>query len=151
MLGSLTFYRRILHENVFTSPWIFSLSPLAVSRAEVRSKRDVKELPTLGHALAGVMAGWTVSVIAAPVEHIKARLQIQYAVDKNKRLYHGPIDCTRKIVRTGTSASEARYTCSMLTLCLVSTVPTGSAASTTVSRPHCFSDPFSSSGGDPTI
>lgn len=98
MLGSLTFYRRILHENVFTSPSVFSLNPFAPSHIELRSKRDVKDLPTLGHALAGVMAGWTVSVVAAPVEHIKARLQIQYAADKSKRLYHGPIDCMRKIV-----------------------------------------------------
>lgn len=99
MLGSLTFYRRILHENVFTNPSVFSLSPFGTSRVEPYSQRDVKELPTVGHALAGVMAGWTVSVVAAPVEHIKARLQIQYAADKSKRLYHGPIDCTRKIVR----------------------------------------------------
>lgn len=101
MLGSLTLYRRILHENVFTSPSVFSLSPFTSAPAELRSKGDVKELPTLGHALAGVMAGWTVSVVAAPVEHIKARLQIQYAADKSQRLYHGPIDCTRKIVRAG--------------------------------------------------
>jgi len=45
------------------------------------------------------MAGWTVSFIAAPVEHVKARLQIQYAADKSKRLYSGPIDCTKKLVR----------------------------------------------------
>ena len=99
MLGSLTFYRRLLHENVFTSPSVFSLNPVAPPHVELRHKGVVKELPTLGHALAGVMAGWTVSVVAAPIEHIKARLQIQYAADKSKRLYHGPIDCTRKIVR----------------------------------------------------
>lgn len=99
MLGSLTFYRRFLHENVFTGPTVLSLNPFA-PRVEMPSKRGVTELPTLGHAVAGVMAGWTVSVIAAPIEHIKARLQIQYAADKSKRLYNGPIDCTRKIVRT---------------------------------------------------
>lgn len=104
MLGSLTLYRRLLHENVFNNPSVFSLNPFAFPRAELRGKRDVKELPTLGHALAGVMAGWTVSVIAAPVEHIKARLQIQYAAEKSKRLYHGPIDCTRKIVCTSTKS-----------------------------------------------
>lgn len=46
------------------------------------------------------MAGTTVSFIAAPVEHIKARLQVQYAADKTKRMYSGPIDCLRKIVST---------------------------------------------------
>lgn len=44
------------------------------------------------------MAGVTVSFIAAPVEHVKARLQIQYAADKSKRLYSGPIDCLRRLV-----------------------------------------------------
>ena len=48
MLGSLTFYRRVLHENVF------SKGPSSRS-----DRRD--SLPTLGHALAGVMAGCTVS------------------------------------------------------------------------------------------
>lgn len=43
------------------------------------------------------MAGSTVSFIAAPVEHIKARLQIQYAARKAERLYSGPLDCVRKI------------------------------------------------------
>ena len=97
MLGSLTFYRRILHENVFTKP---SLLPLpTIQRAEQATNIAKEKLPTLGHAIAGVMAGATVSLIAAPVEHIKARLQVQYAVDKSKRLYSGPIDCFSKIVR----------------------------------------------------
>lgn len=100
MLGSLTFYRRMLHENVFSSPNILRFKPfdLSSTQAELPGKHGMTKLPTLGHAIAGVMAGWTVSVIAAPVEHIKARLQIQYAADKRKRLYSGPIDCTRKIV-----------------------------------------------------
>lgn len=50
--------------------------------------------------MAGVMAGWTVSFIAGPVEHIKARLQVQYQADKSKRLYSGPIDCLKKTVCT---------------------------------------------------
>jgi hypothetical protein len=44
------------------------------------------------------MAGTTVSFVAAPVEHVKARLQVQYAADKSKRMYSGPIDCLRKMV-----------------------------------------------------
>ncbi len=99
MLGSLTFYRRILHENVFSSPAMSALSPTRLSFGVAGSKRqESSKLPTIGHAIAGVMAGATVSFIAAPVEHIKARLQIQYAAEKSKRLYRGPIDCVRKIV-----------------------------------------------------
>lgn len=92
MLGSLTFYRRMLNDK-FYQP-----------RYEAREAQGMfsqvadRKLPTIGHAIAGVMAGATVSFIAAPVEHIKARLQIQYSADKSKRLYSGPIDCTRKIL-----------------------------------------------------
>ena len=92
MLGSLTLYRRLLKEHIFVNPgW----------RHQTSGKVSVIEsLPSVGHGIAGVMAGATVSWIAAPVEHIKARLQTQYQVNKRDRLYSGPIDCTRKIVRT---------------------------------------------------
>jgi solute carrier family 25 carnitine/acylcarnitine transporter 20/29 len=46
-----------------------------------------------------MFAGWTVSFIAAPVEHVKARLQVQYQVSKSQRQYSGPVDCTRQILR----------------------------------------------------
>jgi len=88
MLGSLTFYRRFLLENVWTIPR---------SHPMVTEAPTLAHLPPLGHAVAGIMAGATVSFIAAPVEHVKARLQIQYAANKTERLYSGPIDCTRKI------------------------------------------------------
>lgn len=87
MLGSLTYYRRFLAENVFHTT-SHSDGPSAAA----------KKLPLLGHGIAGIMAGWTVSFIAAPVEHVKARLQIQYAAKKSDRLYSGPIDCVKKLV-----------------------------------------------------
>jgi solute carrier family 25 (mitochondrial carnitine/acylcarnitine transporter), member 20/29 len=95
MLGSLTLYRRLLNENVF--------QPL---RARPNSKYNYlpddekKRLPPVGHGMAGMLAGWTVSFIAAPIEHVKARLQVQYQVTRSQRLYSGPIDCTRKIFRS---------------------------------------------------
>ncbi|PHH61746.1 hypothetical protein CDD81_7993 [Ophiocordyceps australis] len=49
--------------------------------------------------MAGLLAGSTVSLIAAPVEHIKARLQVQYAASKSQRLFHGPLDCLVRIYR----------------------------------------------------
>ncbi|KAI0472901.1 carrier protein YMC2 [Xylariaceae sp. FL0804] len=76
MLGSLTIYRRLLAENVFVGS---------------------QPLPPVGHGLAGVLAGCTVSLIAAPVEHVKARLQIQYAARRRERLYAGPLDCLRRL------------------------------------------------------
>ncbi|MCJ1255203.1 hypothetical protein MMC24_003019 [Lignoscripta atroalba] len=99
MLGSLTFYRRILLENFFSNPTLPSRTIPSIRGPEPLTPQPSNRLPTIGHAIAGVMAGWTVSLIAAPVEHIKARLQIQYAPDKSKRLYKGPIDCTKKIIR----------------------------------------------------
>jgi solute carrier family 25 carnitine/acylcarnitine transporter 20/29 len=86
MLGSLTNYRRLLREHVFAPK-------LPTGQSDPNYK-----LPAYGHGIAGMLAGWTVSFIAAPVEHVKARLQIQYAADKSKRLYSGPVDCTTKIV-----------------------------------------------------
>ncbi|KAJ5256623.1 hypothetical protein N7478_012727 [Penicillium angulare] len=94
MLGSLTLYRQLLQENVFSKPHLRTYIPFT------NFQPDLKTLPSVGHGIAGIMAGVTVSFIAAPVEHIKARLQVQYAAKKNKRMYSGPIDCLRKILRT---------------------------------------------------
>ena len=99
MLGSLTVYRRLLAEHVFTNykpPPTSSSS--SSSSSSSHSSRSVF-LPWYAHGLAGIAAGSTVSFIAAPVEHIKARLQIQYAARKSARLYSGPLDCIRKIYR----------------------------------------------------
>ena len=98
MLGSLTFYRRILNESFFSNPSIMALGRASHRRLDIAKYQTEKKLPTIGHAIAGVLAGATVSFIAAPVEHVKARLQVQYAPDKRQRLYSGPIDCVKKIV-----------------------------------------------------
>ncbi|KAI0438844.1 carrier protein YMC2 [Xylaria telfairii] len=88
MLGSLTIYRRLLAENVFVPK---------VHPSSSAQSNPVAHLPSFGHGIAGIMAGSTVSFIAAPVEHVKARLQIQYSASKAERRYSGPIDCVRKI------------------------------------------------------
>ncbi|TGO60407.1 hypothetical protein BOTNAR_0146g00200 [Botryotinia narcissicola] len=99
MLGSLTFYRKLLHQTLF-SPSRMAATPSSLARpGDSLTPSQIHKLPTIGHALAGVMAGATVSFIAAPVEHLKARLQIQYSSKKSERLYSGPIDCARKIYR----------------------------------------------------
>lgn len=99
MLGSLTFYRRLLNENLF-NPSHLAATPIAMTHLDaVVSTERLQKLPTVGHAMAGVMAGATVSFIAAPVEHIKARLQIQYSAQKADRLYSGPVDCAKRIYK----------------------------------------------------
>ncbi|KAI1380741.1 mitochondrial carrier [Hypoxylon crocopeplum] len=103
MLGSLTVYRRLLAEHVFyrhlTPPSSKSSSSSSPEREGpiAATSHAAAHLPSYGHGLAGVMAGSTVSFIAAPVEHVKARLQIQYSARKSERLYSGPLDCVRKI------------------------------------------------------
>ncbi|CAG8446777.1 12394_t:CDS:10 [Acaulospora morrowiae] len=74
MLGSLHNYRLLLQGN---DPTV--------------------KLTILQHAIAGAGAGWTVSFIASPIEHLKARLQVQY--DSSTKLYNGPIDCARKLIK----------------------------------------------------
>ncbi|TGZ81550.1 mitochondrial carrier [Ascodesmis nigricans] len=83
MLGSLSQYRALLKTHVYHG----------------------RELPDYAHGIAGIGAGATVSFIAAPVEHVKARLQVQYhgrspssPSSPSKPRYSGPIDCTRQLL-----------------------------------------------------
>ncbi|GAA5897091.1 uncharacterized protein JCM6883_006575 [Sporobolomyces salmoneus] len=49
-----------------------------------------------GHFVSGMLAGWTVCFFITPIEHIKARLQMQFTGPK---LYSGPIDCVKQLVK----------------------------------------------------
>ncbi|KAM0743534.1 hypothetical protein ACQRIT_001793 [Beauveria bassiana] len=93
MLGSLSVYRRLVAQHVFHVD-VWAPGTLLPSSGSSRTA-----LPSVGHGLAGILAGGTVSFIAAPVEHVKARLQIQYAANKAARLYSGPLDCVARIYR----------------------------------------------------
>ncbi|RKP04895.1 mitochondrial carrier domain-containing protein [Thamnocephalis sphaerospora] len=85
--------------------WMFMdailLGSLSNYRLFLQGGDKTRQLTVLEHGMAGCAAGWTVSVIATPVEHIKARLQVQYG-DAASRVYKGPIDCARKLVRSHT-------------------------------------------------
>ncbi|KAJ3013860.1 hypothetical protein HKX48_005488 [Thoreauomyces humboldtii] len=54
-------------------------------------------LTIIQHAIAGLGAGITVSFVACPVEVLKGRLQVQY--DATTKLYSGPVDCARQLVK----------------------------------------------------
>lgn len=121
MLGSLHAYQR----------WIKQLT-----------RRE--ELSLFGHGCAGSMAGFTVSFVASPIEHVKVsiaptmlsqnRLQIQYS--SKDRVYTGPLDAYKKIVyQVGKRGLTD------------STSPMASAGSTRVSFPQSYSAPCSSYGG----
>ncbi|KAI1631158.1 mitochondrial carrier [Biscogniauxia mediterranea] len=106
MLGSLTVYRRLLSENLFPhlQPPSSSSSSHATTTSPSPHQKQQQQpyLPSWGHGLAGVLAGVTVSFVAAPVEHVKARLQVQYGSGsrpgEGARLYYaGPVDCVRRV------------------------------------------------------
>ena len=54
-------------------------------------------------AVCGGIAGGANAMVAAPIELVRNRLQVQYhsAADKSQALYRGPIDCIRKTVQAG--------------------------------------------------
>ncbi|KAI9297653.1 mitochondrial carrier [Neoconidiobolus thromboides FSU 785] len=61
--------------------------------------KNVKGLENKGYlmdAYAGIVGGWTSSLISTPVEQIKARLQIQY--DNKNKQFKGPIDCSKQLI-----------------------------------------------------
>lgn len=80
--------------------WLSRSSGLAHSKDAlangIRGETSIDPSSVTINFLAGGLAGWTVSLIAAPIEHIKARLQVQYG----ERTYLGPLDCLQKIYRT---------------------------------------------------
>lgn len=66
------------------------------------------------HGLAGLMAGWTNSLVTTPVELLKAKLQMQHqrvsllhrsgsnaAAEAVKREFTGPFDCGKKVINAG--------------------------------------------------
>ncbi|KAK9466309.1 mitochondrial carrier domain-containing protein [Lipomyces arxii] len=75
-LGSQQLYRKAIHQHFYSSE---------------------QTLPTLGVAFAGLFGGLSVTTITAPVEHIKARLQVQY--NASTKLYTGTIDCGIKLYK----------------------------------------------------
>lgn len=68
---------------------------LVYFRKQLGAEAEAK-LPLYKHAIAGLAAGITASFVAAPVEQIKAKLQVQY--DAATKRYTGPIDCARQII-----------------------------------------------------
>ncbi|CED82104.1 Mitochondrial carnitine-acylcarnitine carrier protein [Phaffia rhodozyma] len=106
LLGSLHNYRILLLSHGFAE----TTPSLTVE------EKDEKRLSLLGHAVAGIGAGWTNAVFAHPIELLKGKLQLQLAAANthhSSRTNHasttspkppvvqfsGPIDCARQVVR----------------------------------------------------
>ncbi|KAF7728063.1 hypothetical protein EC973_006700 [Apophysomyces ossiformis] len=81
--------------------WVFMdsimLGTFHNARLLQQSWNGDKPLSIWQHGLAGLAGGLTVSFVATPVEQVKARLQVQY--DTASKVYNGPIDCIRQLVR----------------------------------------------------
>ena len=74
MLGCLHNYRMLMHKYIYP---------------------EYENLPLSGCIISGVLAGWSVSFIAPPIELSKAKLQVQY--DKTTTKYTGPLDVIKKV------------------------------------------------------
>ncbi|KAJ2798477.1 hypothetical protein H4R20_004806 [Coemansia guatemalensis] len=75
------------------------LGSLSNYRLLLQGNDKSRRLSHLEHGLAGLGAGWTVALVATPVELIKMRLQMQYASGA-ARTYRGPVDVVRHLTRT---------------------------------------------------
>ncbi|PPJ58881.1 hypothetical protein CBER1_04466 [Cercospora berteroae] len=87
LLGSFSMYRNFLNRT-------FNLRSPGTARGG-RHTIPADRSSVMVSFISGGLAGWTVSLIAAPIEHVKARLQVQYRT----KIYSGPIDCVQKIYR----------------------------------------------------
>jgi len=74
------------------------LGSLHMYRRWMKGILQQDKLSLFGHGCAGAMAGFTVSFVASPIEHIKARLQVQYSA--KDRVYTGPLDAYSKIFKS---------------------------------------------------
>src|SRR5277367_3428077 len=127
------------------------LGSLHTYRRWIKSVTGQETLSLFAHGCAGAMAGFTVSFIASPIEHVKAiliayftnywqaRLQVQYS--SKDRIYSGPLDAYSKIVSPRTRPTVLTYRSINLTV---------SAAFIKAFSPQSSSDPLSLSGGQPT-
>ncbi|KAF8575828.1 mitochondrial carrier [Ramaria rubella] len=85
LLGSLHNYRLFLT----------NLRPMT----EETPGSDERRLSVVGHAVAGLFAGWTSAFLAHPIELLKVNLQLQRQRAVLDRKFKGPIDCARQVVR----------------------------------------------------
>ncbi|KAJ1988821.1 hypothetical protein GGI25_005327 [Coemansia spiralis] len=74
------------------------LGSLSNYRLLLQNNNKSHKLTHFEHGLAGLGAGWTVAMVATPVEIIKMRLQMQYATG-TERKYRGPIDVARHLTK----------------------------------------------------
>lgn len=65
--------------------------------ANFKYNGDKSKITLPEYALCGCFAGAVQTIVACPVELVMVRLQTQHTLSPNKVLYHGPIDCVKKL------------------------------------------------------
>ncbi|KAJ2746390.1 hypothetical protein GGI20_001386 [Coemansia sp. BCRC 34301] len=74
------------------------LGSLSNYRLLLQGGNKAHKLTHVEHGLAGLGAGWTVALVATPVEIIKMRLQMQYTSGADRK-YRGPVDVARHLTK----------------------------------------------------
>lgn len=74
------------------------LGSLSNYRLWLQGQDKNRVLTPFENGIAGLGAGWTVAMVASPIEVIKVRLQIQ-VTSGNERQFKGPIDCARQMTQ----------------------------------------------------
>lgn len=97
LMGSLHNYRACLKDWGVLTEWAPGPDGLMASGLGGEERR----LSIPGHALAGLMAGWTNAAVAHPTETIKCKLQLQLVQPAHvPKQFKGPVDVVRQTVAT---------------------------------------------------
>lgn len=99
--GLLAVYKGVTPPLVatgFVNSCLFGMQGYFLHRIVATSGRSLADSTPVDVAQAAVLGGACISLLVAPMEGVKARLQVNYARKGEAGLYSGPVDCIRKLV-----------------------------------------------------
>jgi solute carrier family 25 carnitine/acylcarnitine transporter 20/29 len=112
--GFLGFYKGVtppLFATGIINALLFGMQGAATRKIREYNISSKNSQPTFGPptvreaSLAAIFTGFAISFIVTPMEGVKSRLQVQYAVSRaatvanSPALYHGPLDCIKFVLR----------------------------------------------------
>ncbi|KAI0475223.1 mitochondrial carrier domain-containing protein [Xylariaceae sp. FL0804] len=118
--GALAFYKGTLTPLVGIGACVsiqFGAFGFAKRQLEAANAAAGHATPDLSYAQyygAGAFAGVANSVLSGPIEHVRIRLQTQ--PHGPGKLYHGPLDCVRKLAQHGGGVTGGLYRGSAVTV-----------------------------------
>jgi hypothetical protein len=132
--------------------WVFMdsvmLGSLHTYRRWIKSGTGQETLSLFGHGCAGAMAGFTVSFVAAPIEHVKAVPRRYFTNDRHDYKYNTRLKIVSTLARL--TPIPKSYVPRATVLTYYSSNLTGSGVSIKASLPPSSSAQPSLSGGQPT-